>query len=138
MNKDIIRADKKYRQKALCLLFLLGLLGILIILWGLPSGIEYLKRLDPQTAFLIIDLVLVFIMLSMVPIGIFLFRVSRKILKHECFPPAGMKVIKDTPIVRGKKAKMKGQILLFISILFMIAGLCGALYVHYLFQAFIR
>ena len=138
MNRDIIRADKKYRNKALGLLFLLGLLSILIIIWGLPSGMEYLRHLDHQTAFLIIDLVLVFIVLSMVPLGIFLLRLSRKILKHECFPPPGMKVIKDTPIVRGKKAKIKGQIVLFISILFMIAGLCGALYIHYLFQALIR
>ena len=138
MDKDIIRADKKYRNKALGLFFLLGLLGILLIIWGLPSGMEYLKRLDPKTAFLIIDLVLVFIMLSMVPIGLFLLNLSRKIMKHECFPPPGMKVIKDTPIEKGKKAKVKGQILLFISLLFMIAGLCGALYIHYLFQALIR
>ena len=138
MDKDIIRADKKYRNKALGLLFLLGLLGTLLIIWGLPSGMEYLKRLDPKTAFLIIDLVLVFIMLSMIPIGLFLLKLSRKILKYECFPPPGMKVIKDTTIVKGQKAKVKGQILLFISILFMIAGLCGALYIHYLFQALIR
>ena len=138
MNKDIIRADKKYRNKALGLIILFGLLGVGFIIWGLPSGMKYLNRLEPQTAFLIIDLVLVFIMLSMVPIGIFLFKLSRTILKHQCFPPPGMKVIKDTPIVKGKKAKVKGQILLFISILFMIAGICGALYIHYLFQSLIR
>jgi len=138
MDKDIVHADKKYRNKALGLIFLLGLLGLLLIIWGLPSGMEYLKGLEPQTAFLIIELVLVFIMLSMVPIGLFLLNLSRKIMKHECFPPPGMKIIKDTPLVKGKKAKAKGQILLFISLLFMIAGLCGALYIHYLFHALIR
>ena len=138
MDKDIVHADKKYRNIALGLCFLLGLLGIVLIIWGLPPGMEYLKGLEPKTAFLIIELVLLLIMLSMVPIGLFIFNLSRKIIKHECFPPPGMKVIKDTPIEKGKKAKVKGQILLFISLLFMIAGLCGALYIHYLFQALIR
>ena len=138
MDKKIVRADKKYRNKVLTLCFLIGLLGVLIIVWGLPYGMEYLKHLDPKTAFLIIDLVLVLIMLSLVPIGLFLLKVGRKIIKHECFPPPGMRVIKDTLIEKGKKAKVKGQILVFTAIIFMTFGLFGALYIHYLFQSLIR
>ena len=138
MDKDIVSADKTYRNKVLALCFLLGLLGVLLIKWGVPLGLEYLNHLDPKTAFLIIDVTLALIMLSMVPVGLYLFKLGRTIIKHECFPPPGMKVIKDTPIDKGKKAKVKGQILVYISILFMVVGLLGALYIHCICQSLVR
>ena len=43
-----------------------------------------------------------------------------------------MKVITDTKVVEGKKAKFRGQVVVVLSLVLILLGLLGALYSSYL------
>lgn len=131
MAKNVVRADKKYRSKILVIFALLVLLGIGFIGWLLPLGIEYLRRLDAETAILVIETILVLIFLGLVPFAFYLLMIGRRVIKHERFPPSGMKVIRDTILIKGDKARLRGQVLVFLSIFLILIGLIGAFYTHY-------
>ena len=129
MSDQIVRDDKKYRKKALLFYILSVFLGLLLVGWVLPRGTEYLRKLDPDAALMIADTVLVLILLSVAPMGLYLLRLAGKILKEERFPPQGTKVLRDTLIVTGRKAAVRGYVLRVVSVILIVVGLFGALYV---------
>lgn len=131
MAKNVVRADKNYRSKILVICALLLLLGIAFIGWLLPLGIEYLRRLDADTAILVIEMILVLIFLSVIPFAFYLLMIGRRIMKHERFTPPGMKVIRDTALIIGDKARLRGQVLVFLSVFLILIGFIGAFYTHY-------
>jgi len=132
MSDQIVRADKKYRKRALLFYILSVFLGLVLVAWVLPRGTEYLRNLDPDAALLIADTVLVLTLLSVVPVGLYLLRLAGKILKERRFPPQGTKVLRDTLIVTGRKATVRGYVLRVVSVILIVVGLFGALYVDYL------
>ena len=131
MTENVVTADKRYRSKILVVFALLVLLGVAVIGWLLPLGIEYLRRLDVETAILVIETILVLMFLGLVPFAFYLFMIGRRVIKHEGFPPPGMKVIRDTILITGDRARLRGQVLVFLSILLILIGIIGAYYTHY-------
>jgi len=110
MSDQIVRADKEYQKRALFFYVLMAFLGLVLVAWVFPQGTEYLRKLDPDAAFLIADTVLVLILLSVVPVGLYLYRLAGKILKENRFPPQGTKVLRDTLLVCGKRLCAQGCI----------------------------
>lgn len=90
--KNVLRADGNYRTKILLVSALLVLLGLVFVRWLLPLGMEYLERWEPRKAIVVIKVILVLIFIGLVPFGLYLLTVGRKIIEHERFPPPGMKV----------------------------------------------
>jgi len=131
MTQRTVRADKSYRRKVLIFCGLLLLLVAALIAWILPWSTEYLLRQEPEIALRVARGVLVVMFLSFVPIGLCLFVLGRKIVKHERFPPPGVKVIKDTRLVEGEKAKVQGRVLVALGIILILFGLSGAVYFPY-------
>jgi uncharacterized membrane protein len=72
--------------------------------------------------------VLIVMFLSIIPMALCLLAFGRKVLASGQFPPPGVKVIKDTRIIQGEKARVRGRMLAFLSIILMVLGLSGALY----------
>jgi L-asparagine transporter-like permease len=132
MSDQIVRADKRYRKRALLFYILSVLLSLVLVAWVLPRGTEYLRNLDPDAALLIADTVLVLMLLSVAPMGLYLLRLAGKILKEERFPPQGTKVLRDTLLVTGRKATVRGYVLRVVSVILIVVGLFGALNVDYL------
>ena len=131
MAKNVVREGKKYRSKILVICVLLVFLCIAFIGWLLPLGIEYLRRLDAETAIFVIEMILVLIFLSVIPFAFYLFMIGRRIVKHERFPPPGTKVIRNTVLIMGDKARLRGQVLVFLSVVLVLIGLIGAFTTHY-------
>jgi len=123
MSKEVIKADKEYRRKIIALSALLAVVGLVILVWIFPLNPEALKDLEGETIFFIVKVLTVFLMLCSVTMGLYFFRFSKKILKHEQIPPPGVKVIKDTPVIRGKGARVRGYILQVISGMIILGGI---------------
>jgi uncharacterized membrane protein len=65
----------------------------------------------------LIELIMVINALVSSAIGLYLIFLAVKILKSDCYPPPGMKVIQDTRIRTGKKAKIAGAAFIFMAML---------------------
>ena len=56
-------------------------------------------------------------MLPLVCFSAYMFNQARKIIRSERIPPPGQKVIKDTPVITGRKALRQGRILRILTII---------------------
>ena len=132
MHQGIIHADKTYRRKVLVICIVLFSLGGLLIGWVLPWAKEYLHRLDPETALSVMKVTLVVGFLSVVPFGLYLLAFGCKVMEHERFPPPGVKVIRDTKLIEGEKARVRGRLLVVFSLILIVFGLFAAVYTPYM------
>ena len=132
MSEEIIPADRTYRRLFLIIGCVLVFIGVVLIGWVLPWALEYLEGLEVQRGLSFIKVALVVLFLSIVPLGAYLFTVGRKMIKYERFPLPGMKVIADTQVVEGERAKFRGQVVVVLALVLILLGLVGALYSFYL------
>ena len=121
MTKKIVKANLETRRKVLWLLIFLGTLEGLALV-KLTSHIQQIKELmerDFEAGLVALNQ---FINLNCGILGIvilisviYLIKLGIQIIKHQQFPPPGMKVIRDTPIQTGKRALITGYILFFLA-----------------------
>mgnify|MGYP006301148669 CR=1 FL=1 len=113
----ILEADPAYRRKMVLALILLAVLGgaALILTKSVLDGIEALAAVDPDAAIqkikgLIVGIIAVNAVLSSV-FGLYFVVLAVRVFRSGQFPPPGMKVIRDTLLRTGNKARMAGVIL---------------------------
>ncbi len=138
MKEKILPADREHRRRILLLFIVAATLGALIVGWGLPWAEQNLARQNPESALRVLKAALVFVFLSVVALGLCLFRFGRSVLENERFPPPNHKVIRDTRILEGKEARTRGRVLVFLSLLLISIGLLGAFWVPHLMESLPR
>jgi|UniRef100_A0A7C3SIT0 O-antigen/teichoic acid export membrane protein len=135
MEKEIRRANKEYRRKTIFRLLLLGaaaaVFSTFLILWGHPFLKAYLETLEPEQALHLLTWSLALIPLSFLPLCAIIFLQGRKIIRSECYPPPGAKVIRDTVVVRGEKAIARGRLLVGLALALALLALLAAVYFPY-------
>lgn len=117
MPDKIIRANREVRRRlviALAAVTIAGLLALALTQIYLRS-LESLSQADPMQA---IDKLIVFIYICGVALAVgtlatsaYLAWAGIRVVRQDQFPWQGMWVIKDTRIVRGDKAKLRGYAL---------------------------
>jgi hypothetical protein len=127
MSEEIVRADEAYRRKFFTWHVIFILFGAVVIVWGLPLLEEYLRNANPKTAAGVLKGWFIFAFLSIIPIALYMLSVGRKVIKHERIPLPGAKVIIDTRPTVGQKAKLRGRVLVGVSLVLIALGLSGAL-----------
>ena len=128
MSEEIVRADRSYRRKFFTWHAIFMLLGAAVIVWGLPWLEEYLRQANPQTAAGILKGWFIFAFLSIIPIALYMLSLGRKVITHERIPLPGAKVLIDTRPIVGQKARLRGRVLVGVSLLLIALGLSGALF----------
>jgi hypothetical protein len=121
MNQDIVPADKEFRKRFIIFLGLIAIVFVVAIL----SMKNYLDQIAEQTRGnpdLAVEKVVVLLKwwlgLGSLPIlgfGLYQILLARKVLKTGQFPPPGMKVVRDTKIRTGNKAKKAAISLIVLS-----------------------
>ncbi len=128
LEASLIPADKVYRKKVIFVYVILGSIGVAVIGWGLPWMQKFLQTLGREEALQFMKVVLVMVFLSVIPVALYLFSFGRKVSAAERFPPPGTKVIRDTVVLEGEKAKQRGRLIVVFSLVLALFGLFGALY----------
>ena len=112
---DIQKADPAARRQAVWLLIASTLLGVLLIL-GFERYRTALREWigsDPGDAAhrMTLTLVVLAILLSApaVAFAVYLWALGARVLRAQQFPPPGYRAIRDTRIVTGRAAAMRGQ-----------------------------
>ncbi|MGI9568304.1 MAG: hypothetical protein ACR2PH_00830 [Desulfobulbia bacterium] len=131
MTDRIISADKKYRKKVLILYLIFASLGAVSIHWGLPWVKRHIQDLEQANVLNNLILLIRFMFLSIVPLSLYLLSYGRKVLTHKRYPPFDTKVIKDTKILEGKKALLRGRLITATAVCLIAVCLIGGLYLPY-------
>jgi hypothetical protein len=144
MEDEIVPADKRHRRLTLVTAGLLTLLGLLA-LGMLPAylgGIRKLAEEDlwaaEEKALRLVAIVLWVGGLSLVVMGAWFWRLGRRINLADRFPPPGMKVIKDTRVRTGAKARAVANLAQATALVCVVAGTVGAWYLYRLAAALLR
>ena len=114
-SSEILRADPVARRRALTIVVVGGVLGLLAIQWLLPWARGRVEQAVyegglPQSA--VCKSVLVGLMLvatSVAAFGVYAFRFGRRVVAEERFPPAGITVVRDTRVLHGRAARLLGR-----------------------------
>jgi hypothetical protein len=126
MDQEFMNADKQFRNRVLVIVICIIIILSIIILFGLPAFNNLLHKMEPVMAMKIQGTVMFFLFLIPLPLGFKLLSISNHILREERYPPEGMKVLRDTLIIRGNKAKLHAYLLLlFAFLLFFICIFCA-------------
>ena len=125
MDTEILKADPRYRKRALLTILGITIAGCLIIAFLLPWLKEYLMFLGCRKGAQVI--VLVFALAFIVPLilSIKMLMIASRVMQEERFPPSGTKVIKDTVVLTGIEAKNRGIILFFLAGFMLLASIIG-------------
>lgn len=119
---DIQRADPEARRRALIVLVFMTAVGGLLIAafehFRGPLG-EWMRSDPAQTTQRAKWIVFASALLLVVPalgIAVYLWRLGARVLAARRFPPTGVRVIRDTPIVEGDAAAARGQALQILAV----------------------
>lgn len=111
MNQGIVPADKGLRKKIVLFLVLVTIVFIIIepYFQGYLDQIDQKSQKDREFAFremmLLFKLSMGIVSLLLLSMGGYLLLLARGISKSGRYPPPGMKVIRDTRVRTGDKAK---------------------------------
>jgi hypothetical protein len=103
--------------------------GAVVIQLILPYVTVSIKTLPPTQAVWALGAVLVVGFLSVVPVGLYVHLMGRRVVASGRYPAPGMSVLVDTRIVHGNPALAYGRVLKHIGTMLAVAGLAGCFYV---------
>lgn len=138
MAPEIMRSDPRLRRITVVIVIILIAAGFAFMRYALPRYVDYLRELarrDPNA--LVLEYRRAFlVMFSIVgalsvAIGLYLLRIGRAVLRSECFPPPHVKVVLDTKIVRGGRARRFGWFMSVSAASIMLIGVSGSAFMYY-------
>jgi hypothetical protein len=141
MQHQIVPADKRLRRLTFLTAVLLGLLGF-AALWMLSGHLGLIETLAKQDLRAAEEKVLRLAAitlwmggLALVGMGGWLWRLGRRINLAGCYPPPGMKVIRDTRVRTETQARALANLAEAAALICVIAGTVGMWYLYRLAAA---
>ncbi len=139
----LVRADNKLRNKWLAAVTFLVIV-LALLLWGSPTVQEPLVQIFSANAeenvfrlLIIFYSLFAILAILLITIAINLILVARKILLSNRFPAPGMRVLRDTWVVRGHRARLMSYLLLAVAAILIVSGTAISFYFHELLQGFL-
>jgi uncharacterized protein YacL len=139
---DIQKADPVARKKAAAIALVFGGIGVLILLFGSIYESAIYEWLDKNIQFLISHSILVFsaLFIFFVPLIFFaayLFKFSNLVVLGQRMPPKDYPVVRDTKVVVGSKAILRGRILQIFALLLVLFSVVIPISITYIFKTLI-
>lgn len=115
-SKIIIQADKDYRRKLLLSYLTAILIGIIMWIFFISPLIIILENLPNKERVETKETIVHLFLFSFIPVAIYVIVIGCRVCKYKAMPYPGMKVIRDTVVVTGKKAIFQGRSLIILGI----------------------
>ena len=133
---QIIKADKKYRKN----LFNVYLISISLLIvfwyWGIPLIREFLQALPVKQRVETLEAIGHILLLLFFPPAIYLIYIGYKIRQSSLLPFPGMRVIRDTKVIKGKKAVLRGNVLVILGVIMIVTALISMTTTHLILVQF--
>jgi hypothetical protein len=123
---EVQKADPRAQRLAIVALICGPVVGALLIIVapGLRPGFEAWVREDPETRLQLLLAGLGFVAIApLFGLAAYLRDVSRRIARSGRFPPPGLRLIKDTPVVTGSAAAHRARLIRAAAGFFVSGGL---------------
>jgi hypothetical protein len=133
---EIEKADIPYRKRLFTMYALSFIAVMCFVVIGIPKLIHHLKGLDYQGLFNTLEIITTLFLFSFIAPGIYCIVVGNRILHSKRMPYPGQKVIVDTKILNGKKAILRGRLLLWLGIVSICLTVFGEIRSHVIFEKF--
>jgi uncharacterized protein with PQ loop repeat len=121
MNQDIVPTDKEFRKRFIVFLVLIAIF-FAVAIFSMKSYLNQMAERTRENPDLAVEKVVVLLKwwlglgsLPILGLGLYQILLARKVLKTGQFPPPGMKVVRDTKIRMGNKAKKAAISLIVLS-----------------------
>jgi hypothetical protein len=124
---DIMRADPRRKRQAWLLIALLILAGAALKLLALPVLLRWLAVSDNAVLVHRVGVVFYAMSATMVAIAALVGWHASRILRSNQSPPPNTWVLRDTPIVRGAAAHLRGWIVMACAVAFVVLAIYAAL-----------
>ncbi len=131
-----MRADPLYRRKLFLTYFLTIVILVSIPLLFGPDAKNYIMSLRGRPFLVALESLGVGFLLFFIPPSLYLIHTGSRILKEGRMPHSRMRALYDTPILRGKKAILRGKSLLWLGRFCVLAVILGSLATHFIFYKF--
>ncbi len=132
MNEPVLKADRALRKKAILFVVAASVLGLVLLIFfqNELGQLDQLARENPRAALeQLLDrlhLLAVFVTLLFVPFSLYLLYLSIQTYRTSRFPPPRTRVVRDTRIVTGRRARRKGMAGVFLAAVFLALALYTA------------
>lgn len=133
IEKEIIKADQGLRTRVLAGICAIVIVGIVVIQWGPVLGKDWLAGVSPKDALRVLRMAGMVPFLGVLPAGYIFLRVGLRIRRDGRFPYEGARVIRDTVVVRGGKARILSLGSMGAGVFFTVMGLAGTVWVWVMF-----
>ncbi len=138
---EIQKADPKLRRQLIVIVLVVAAIGSALIMllqlnqdtlktWIVDHK-EYLVAHPEVVAF-----VFFVFMLPLLGGAVYLWRFASRVIAARRFPPPGMRVIRDTPVLSENRALVRGRVLQFLAVILFLNSLGIPVMVWFLFRSF--
>ncbi len=121
-DRDIMPADPEYRRKVFRIVILIVVLGLLALSLITPKLDKLVNAEHPEKLLTWLTVILIALLLIPAGMAVYLIRIAILTLRQRQYPPEGLKLLRDTPILYEEEAKKRAILLIFASV--MIIDLC--------------
>ncbi len=136
--EETVMADKGYRAVILGVYGLTAVFGFIAIRYLIPSGLSYLRTLGWKELLQTLRLVFILLLLSFSPAAIYVIVIGRRILRHDCWPYPGRKVMFDTKVLHGEEARSRGKLMIALGTVFLVLMVASVAYVYIRYTGWLR
>ena len=130
MDRELIKTDKAYRRKILNIYLTAVAFIIAFWRWILPVIVSRVLSLPNKERVEVLELIAHTLLLLFFPAALYCILTGRKICKYEAMPFPGMKVIRDTVVIRGKKALFRGRCMVALGTAMIIIAIASMFVTH--------
>lgn len=116
MTKHIVKADPDYRKKVFRLVLLILFIGFILLGLAIPMLQNSLVSKQPEAAIRILSYILAALLLLPALLSFILIRIGYRSIKERCFPPEGIRLIKDTALLTDQAAVKRGKLMIIFAI----------------------
>jgi hypothetical protein len=134
MNSDkvLIKADKEYRRNLFLSYLILIIAGILFWYFILPTLISRVENLPNKEHVETMEILSHLFLLLFIPVAIYIIVIGRRMCRHKAVPYPGMKVIRDTVLITGQKATIRGRRLIILGTITIVLTILSIIRTHFI------
>ena len=109
----------------------------MLVIYHVFSYLEHIRDIGQENPGLALEkilqllhIILILMALGSISFGIYVIHIAVRVLKTEQFPPPGVRVIRDTKVRTGRRARIIAMFFILFSVFIVVIGTVGSWYTY--------